>query len=246
MRIIISPAKKMKINSDSIPYEELPELLPKAEKLLAYLKQLSYSEIKTLWNCSDKIAGHQFEYLKTVELKRNLTPALLAYDGIQYQYMAPIVFETDQWSYIKKYVRILSGFYGILRPIDGIVPYRLEMKAKIEIERHKNLYEFWGDSLYQILKHETNEILNLASEEYAKCIKTYLEKDISMISVVFGQLKEDKIIQKGVLAKMARGEMVRYLAEHQIKDFEEIKNFNRLHYSFDEKRSSKEKLIFLQ
>lgn len=246
MRIIISPARKMKVDLDNIPYQDLPKFFLKTEELLECLKQKSYEEIKKIWNCNDKIADYYYKYLKTIKLTKNLTPALLCYDGIQYQYMAPFVFETEQWDYVKEHVRILSAFYGILKPMDGILPYRLEMQSKIELNGYQNLYEFWGNTLYQTLKEETDCILNLASKEYAKCIENYIEKNVRMITCIFGQLKEKKIVQKGTLAKMARGEMVRFLAEQKIENLEEIKNFKRLNYCFDYKRSTEDKFIFLQ
>ena len=84
-----------------------------------------------------------------MDLTKNLTPALLAYDGIQYTYMAPAVFEDGQFDYVQEHLRILSGFYGVVKPLDGVVPYRLEMQAKAAVDGRRNLYDFWGDSLYQ-------------------------------------------------------------------------------------------------
>ena len=92
-----------------------------------------------------------------MDLTKNLTPALLAYDGIQYTYMAPAVFEDGQFDYVQEHLRILSGFYGVVKPLDGAVPYRLEMQAKATVGGHKNLYDFWGDSLYKDTPYETEE-----------------------------------------------------------------------------------------
>ena len=127
-QIIISPAKKMKIEPDILPYRGMPCYLSKAEILAEYLQSLSYPELKKMWKCSDKIAKQNAERLKGMDLTQNLTPAILAYEGIQYKYMAPQVLEEQGLEYIEKNLRILSGFYGILRPFDGVIPYRLEMQ----------------------------------------------------------------------------------------------------------------------
>lgn len=127
MRIIISPAKKMNVDVDSFGCKGLPQLLPKTEQLLARLRSMSLEELKALWKCNDQIAELNYERLQTMDLRRWLTPAVIAYEGIQYQYMAPGVFTYDELDYIQENLRILSGFYGILRPFDGVTPYRLEM-----------------------------------------------------------------------------------------------------------------------
>ena len=170
---------------------------------------------------------------------------MISYEGIQYQYMAPAVFEESQMEYIRDHLKILSGFYGVLRPFDGVVPYRLEMQAKAS--EAGDLYRFWGDKLYRELKKdEETFILNLASKEYSRCIEKYLQPGDVFLTCVFGELEDGKVKQKGTYAKMARGEMVRYLAENQVEDMEEIKNFDRLGYRFDEGLSSDREYIFLK
>jgi cytoplasmic iron level regulating protein YaaA (DUF328/UPF0246 family) len=114
--------------------------------------------------------------------------------------------------YVQEHLRILSGFYGVMRPMDGVVPYRLEMQAKVAVCGHKNLYDFWGDSLYREVIGDSRIVINLASEEYSKCIERYLQLDDRYITCIFGELEGDKVVQKGVYAKMARGEMVRFMA----------------------------------
>ena len=145
MRIIISPAKQMKIDTDSFVCTELPVFTDRAEILKDWIRSLSYEEQKTLWACNDKIARQNAERFAHMDLTKNLTPALLAYDGIQYTYMAPAVFEDGQYDYVQEHLRILSGFYGVVKPLDGVVPYRLEMQAKAAAGVHRNLYDFWGD-----------------------------------------------------------------------------------------------------
>lgn len=245
MKIIISPAKKMKSDTDSFEYHDLPVFLKQTEQLCHHMQKMSYDELKTLWKCNDKIAGLNVERLKEMDLRKNLTPAILAYEGIQYQYMAPGVFTTDEFTYIQDHLRILSGFYGVLRPFDGVVPYRLEMQAKLSLNGAKDLYAFWNDSLAQHLFTDTNCIINLASKEYSICISRYLPASIRLITCVFGEWKDGKIIEKGTICKMARGEMVRYLAENQITDPEKIKTFSKLNYQYSEEHSDTSTYVFL-
>lgn len=245
MKIIISPAKKMNIDMDTLAPEGLPVYLDKTEQLLGRLRSLSYPEAKALWKCNDKIAALNYERVGNMDLQKNLTPAVLAYEGIQYQYMAPGVMEDSQLEYLENHLRILSGFYGILKPFDGVAPYRLEMQAKLRTDRGNDLYSFWGRLLYENLAADTDCILNLASKEYSRCIERYLEPDMRYVTVVFGELREGKIIQKGTLAKMARGEMVRYMAEHQMEDLEQIRGFDRLSFHYAPEYSDDGKMVFI-
>ena len=246
MRIIISPAKKMNVDTDSLPWRDLPAFLPRTEQLAKILQSMSYDELKKLWKCNDQIATLNLERLGCMELHTRLTPALLAYEGIQYQYMAPGVFAQQEFDYVQENLRILSGFYGVLKPFDGVTPYRLEMQAKLKIGKSKDLYSFWGSSLAEHLFAETDCILNLASKEYSLCVSKYLPDTVRFITCVFGDEKDGKVIEKGTMCKMARGEMVRYMAENQIKDPEQIKIFDRLNYRFDQSRSNSEIFVFLR
>lgn len=246
MRIIISPAKKMNVNTDSIPWQELPAFLEDTEKICGILKDMSYEELKKLWKCNDQIAEQNVERLRYMDLRKNLTPAILAYEGIQYQYMAPGVFTSESLDYVQEHLRILSGFYGIIKPLDGVVPYRLEMQAKLKMDNAKDLYSFWGKRLAEHLFAETDCIVNLASKEYSICVSKHLPDHVRMITCVFGEEKDGKIIEKGTMCKMARGEMVRFMAEHQIEDVESIKAFDRLEYRYSQERSDETTYVFIK
>ena len=244
MRIIISPAKKMKMDLDSLPWRDLPEFLPDTTSLCKTLQGYTYEELKTLWKCNDKIAALNEERLRNMDLFHGLTPAILSYEGIQYQYMAPGVFTDQQFTYVQEHLRILSGFYGILKPFDGVIPYRLEMQAKLRIGEGKDLYDFWGNRLAQSLFSETDSIVNLASREYSNCISNYVPDGVRFLTCVFGEEKNGKIVEKGTMCKMARGEMVRFMAENQIIDVEQLKYFDRLNYHFVPRLSSFYKFVF--
>lgn len=246
MRIIISPAKKMKMDLDSFAVEGLPTFVDEAERLRAALLEMSPKELQTLWRCGNAIAGLNVERLRNMDLRRRLTPAVLAYEGLQYQYMAPGVFETGHLAYIREHLRILSGFYGLLRPFDGVTPYRLEMQARLSVDGKKDLYAFWGGRLAEHLAAETDLVLNLASKEYSRAVEPYLPASVRFLTCTFGEWKGGKIVEKGTVCKMARGQMVRWLAENNIEDTGELRAFADLGYAFSPAHSTENNAVFIR
>ena len=243
MKIILSPTKKMK-KDDDLGFYDLPVFLDKTKEILKCLKSLSKNELKEIWKCNEKIADENIDRLEKMNLEGDLTPAILAYDGIAYKYMAPSVFEDSQFSYIQEHLRMLSAFYGVLKPMDGVRPYRLEMQAKLRVGDYKDLYAYWGDNLYKSIVDESHVIINLASKEYSKCIEKYLNERDRYITITFCELLNGKLVTKGTYAKMARGEMVRYMAENNISDVEKIKSFDRLDYVYRSELSSDDEYVF--
>ena len=245
MKIILSPAKKMNINDDmGVGAVTRPRFLEQTEEILAWMQEQPHEDLQKLWACNDKIAAQNFERLEHMDLYHRLTPAILSYEGIAFQYMAPAVFEYGHFDYVQDHLRILSAFYGVLRPMDGVTPYRLEMMAKAAIGNHKNLYDFWGDRLYKAVRDDSGIIINLASKEYSKCVEKYLGDRDRYITITFCELSKGKLVTKGTYAKMARGEMVRYMAENHIEDPEEIKGFDHLGYVFREDLPSDTEYVF--
>lgn len=247
MKIIISPAKKMNID-DIFEYRSKPVFFEQAEEIMNYMKNLSYDECKTIWKCSDKLAQLNYDRVVNMDLNYRLTPALFSYEGIQYQYMGARVLSRDALEYLQDNLRILSGFYGILKPLDGVVPYRLEMQSKFINYKNKDLYEYWADKIANSLFEETNLIINLASKEYSKCVEKYLKNSpgTKFITCVFGEINGDKVIEKGTLAKMARGEMVRYLAQNNVYDLEGLKRFDKLGYKYSQEKSNENTYVFIK
>ena len=246
MRIIISPAKKMNMDIDSLPVRDLPRFLDQTEELLTLLRAMSPEELKALWKCNEQLARLNVERLADMDLRSQLTPAILAYEGIQYQYMAPGVFTVEELDYVQEHLRILSGFYGVLRPFDGVRPYRLEMQAKLKTLKGMDLYQFWGNTLAAEVFEETDCVVNLASKEYSQCLCRYVPSGARFITCVFGERKGGKIIEKGTMCKMARGEMVRYLAENRAEDPEQMRNFDRLQYHFSQEDSDEQTYTFIR
>lgn len=247
LKIIISPAKKMVINDEYTGKITTPVYLNKTKYLHQQLKEMTLNDLKTLWKCSDKLATQNHERLHTYNPEQSVSPALFSYEGIQYQHIAARVLESSQLEYVSKHLRILSGFYGILKPFDGVIPYRLEMQATFKTTLAQDLYHFWSDLLYQdLITDNTTHILNLASSEYSKCVIPFVKPNISFITCTFGEEVNGKVKVKGTMAKIARGEMVRYLAENYVEDIEKVKEFDRLNYSFSPTYSSETEFVFLQ
>ncbi|MCI8660406.1 MAG: peroxide stress protein YaaA [Lachnospiraceae bacterium] len=252
MKIIISPAKKMKVDTDSFEVRGLPEFMEDTKILMEKIQSFSFTEAKALWKCNDQLAELNYERFQSMDLKRGLTPAIMAYEGLQYQHLAPAVMTREALSYVEAHLCILSGFYGILKPFDGVTPYRLEMQAKLPVKGFKNLYDFWGDRLYerlsalnQGLPEEDQVIVNLASKEYSQCIEKYITKKDRFITVEFGQLTDKKVKQKATLAKMARGEMVRFMAEKRIVDPRKMRDFCQLGFAYSEELSEENRYVFV-
>ncbi len=264
MRIIISPAKKMTEDGDTLQYSELPVLINKTEELFKYLSERSYEELKNIWRCNDKIAALNFERIKDTDIHGGvLTPAVIAYEGIQYQYLSPKTLEKNALDYLQERLRILSGFYGVLKPMDGVVPYRLEMQSELcppvmteaahsgadcghNEPGTRSLYEFWGEDIYKEVFSGEDTVINLASKEYSKAVEPYLRDRDRFINCSFCELKDGKLRQKATMAKMARGEAVRFMAENNVCEPEGLKEFSRLGFSFEESFSDENSYVFVK
>ena len=251
MKIIISPAKTMRVDREAYEVKGLPRFLEETRILMEAIKKLSFDEAKRLWKCSDKLTELNVQRFAEMDLEKGLTPALFSYEGLQYQNMGPGVFSCGALTYIGARLRILSGFYGILGPFDGVVPYRLEMQAKLSVDGCKDLYQFWGGKIYEAIADECGEtepftILNLASKEYSQVIEPYVGPECRFVTVDFGELVGGKVKQKATPAKMARGDMVRFLAEGNITDVEGVKNYTGFGFQYSEALSERDRLVFVK
>lgn len=246
MKIIISPAKKMKDATADFLAETTPTYLAQAQTIFAKLNTLDRFELKEVWRCSEKLLQENYQRLKQTDLTKDLTPALFSYDGLQYSSLAADLLDGPSLDYLTKNLRILSGLYGILRPLDGIVCYRLEMGAKLKVERSKDLYDFWQESLYKALYTSKEPVINLASKEYAKAITPYLTKDDQFITCEFKEYdqKRQKYVQKATHAKQARGQFVRFLAENKVTDLKQLTDFDAMGYKYRKELSTKTLYVF--
>lgn len=245
MRIIISPAKRMRDDPDGLAPASVPVFVDDAQKLLSILRSMDFDNLKQLLACNDGLVLRSQQEYQALDPVHAHTPALIAFDGIQYQYMAPQVFERDCLNYVQARLRILSGLYGVLRPLDAVAPYRLEMQARLSAEGRQNLYQFWGDRLAREIFREDGTLLNLASEEYAKAVRPHRPKGARWVDCLFGEMVNGRFREKGVYVKMARGEAVRFLAENNIDCPDDLRAFDRLGFSWSAELSDGNRFVFL-
>lgn len=243
MKIIIAPAKKMTAQDDSFLPESRPQFLPQAEKIWAYLRRQDEAGLTKIWRANPKLVKQASEYLKT-DLDEGSVAALFAYQGLQYQYLAADVLETPALAYLNANLRILSALYGILRPLDRVTPYRLDFMSPLPGFEEENLYRYWGDQVYRELFAKNNVVVNLASKEYSKLVTPYLQADQRMITIDFQEQKGDKWKTFATHAKMARGRLVRFMAEEQVEEVEDLKKFGDLGYCFCPEASRDDTFVY--
>ncbi len=238
-RIIVSPAKKMNVVDDEPHPRTQPVFLAQTIRLMHEVQRLSYEECRELWKCSDKLARPNYQRFQAMDLTQASSAAVCAYEGIQYQHLCAQVMSAGQLAWLQDHLRILSGFYGVLRPLDGVVPYRLEMQAKLSVGGAKDLYEFWGTSLYDALAAEADTIVNVASVEYARAVTRHaMEGGPRMVTCLFGEPRgELGLVQKSTEAKAARGTFVRWCAENAVEDPYDFRDFAERGYRYDPARS---------
>ena len=174
--------------------------------------------------------------------------AVIAYEGIAFQHLAAGVMDGSGLEYLHGHLRILSGLYGVVRPFDGVVPYRLEMGAKLSVGGSRDLYDYWGSALYDALAQECDLIVNLASVEYAKAVTRWVRPDgPQVLTCLFGSVAASgRFVQRATEAKAARGTFVRWCAERGVADTAELRSFCERGYVLDEGRSSEDELVFVQ
>ncbi len=243
MRIILSPAKKMRRDED-LPSLTKPVFRKETEEILEALRALTPKERQKLWKCSDKLAAENEENLAHLDLNRDPSCALFSYVGLAYQYLSAESLEEKSLAYLQENLRILSGFYGVVKPMDGIVPYRLEMAATLSVNGCKDLYSFWNEKLYEEVMRGEQVLINLASEEYAKAVIPWIKEE-KVIHIVFADQGKKGLVTKGTFAKMARGAMTRWLAENGIEDPEGLKQYAE-GYRFLREESDDSHYVFLK
>ncbi len=245
MLIIVSPAKTLDYETPvKTKVFTQPDYLDNSEELIGCLRELSSLDISELMKVSIKIADLNFDRYETWNKafnEKNARQAVLAFKGDVYTGLDIKSFNSKDFSFAQKHLRILSGLYGLLRPLDLMQPYRLEMGTKLMTDQGKNLYEFWGSILTeglnaQLKKNRSDYLINLASNEYFKAVKPK-ELNAQIITPVFKDYKDDKYKVIGIYAKKARGMLSRYIIKHRLTDPEDIKMFNEEGYTFDKSLS---------
>lgn len=243
MKIIISPSKKIKLDQ-TLQATTNPLFLNETNLLVNRLKNYSIDEIEKDFKCSKKIAEETFNVYQNFDIEKNFAPAIFSFSGIQYTKMASKVFTKQELEYLEKHLLIIDALYGILTPLTRINNYRLSLENKISINKDNSLYNFWLDKIYKEIYKENDAILNLASEEYALIVRKYLSKKNRFIDVKFYEKENDKLIEKGVYVKIARGLMVRYIAENQLENIKDITSFNEANYLYNKDLSHENLIVF--
>lgn len=250
MLIVISPAKKLDYTSSvKSPLFTQPELLDHSQELLQGLKSLAPQDVSSLMGLSDKLGTLNFERFQawqTPFTSDNARPAVLAFKGDVYQGLDADSMSDDDLRWAQDHLRILSGLYGLLRPLDLMQAYRLEMGTKFANPRGTNLYQFWGDIITtELNKTQTSVLINLASNEYFKSVH---KKDLAarIITPVFMDKKNDSYKIISFYAKKARGLMSSYIIKNRITLADKIKNFDSAGYSYNAALSEGDQWVFVR
>ena len=250
MKIIISPAKSLDFETKApTSLHTQPRFLEQSEKLNKKLKTLSKKNIAELMKISDALSALNYDRnqtWKTPFSPNNAKQAIYSFTGEVFRGIDAQSLSEEKIPLLQDRLRILSGLYGILKPLDLIQPYRLEMGTKLSVQKTTNLYKFWDDQIAKSLNEELEEgelLVNLASTEYFKVIPKKILK-VPMITPVFKDFKNGEYKTILTFAKKARGLMVRYIIDHNIKTIEGLKNFNVERYRFSEEMSSENELLF--
>ncbi|MBT7134890.1 MAG: peroxide stress protein YaaA [Polaribacter sp.] len=250
MKIIISPAKSLDFETKApTSLFTQPRFLEQSEKLNKKLKTFSKKNISELMKISDALSALNYDRNQMWKLPfspENAKQAIYSFTGEVFRGIDIHTLEAEKIPVLQDRLRILSGLYGILKPLDLIQPYRLEMGTKLPVGKTKNLYKFWDDTVAKSLNDELKDgelLVNLASTEYFKVLPKKVLK-VPMITPVFKDFKNGKYKTVMTFAKKARGLMVRYIIDNNIKTIDGLKNFNKESYRFSEEMSTENELLF--
>ena len=252
MLTVISPAKSLDFESPAPKGKATqPRFLSESQQIIEQIKQLAPQDVASLMKLSEKLAllnYDRFQAFKTPFTKSNARSCIYAFKGDVYQGFDADTLEADDLAFAQQHLRILSGLYGVLRPLDLMQAYRLEMGTKFNSSLGKNLYEFWGDKLNQSISKELKKsdspvLINLASNEYFKAVKAK-QLDYEIITPVFKDFKNDQYKIISFFAKKARGLMSRYIVQNRIDEPEALKDFSVAGYRFSKKLSNSSEFVF--
>jgi len=252
MLIVVSPAKTL--DYETPPKTQVftqPDYLNNSQELISQLRQLSSLDICELMKVSVKIADLNFGRYETWNKKfttKNAKQSILAFKGDVYTGLDAESFNAKDFNFAQKHLRILSGLYGLLRPLDLMQAYRLEMGTKLGTDHGKNLYEFWGSTITaglntQLKKIRSDYLINLASNEYFKAVKPK-ELEAQIITPAFKEFKNGDYKMIGIYAKKARGLLSRYIIKSRLTNPEGIKEFDEEGYKFNKKLSKENTWVF--
>ena len=253
MTIIISPAKKLTPANNSLGAKTTRSEFPdKLNELIDYAKSLSERDLIDKMKISSSLAQLNFDRFQKFQNRpssNTTTQAIYTFKGDTYVGLKAENFTKDDLIFAQNNLLIISGLYGILRPLDGIQPYRFEMGTKIDLNGYKSLYEFWMDPLFEFMKNrvdsDKNQVLNLASEEYSKVLN-FDKLECKLITPIFKTERNGALKTIGILSKRARGMMANYVIKNKIKDYEKICGFSDDGYVYSDKLSTSSSPVFIK
>ena len=250
MKLVLSPAKSLDFETQ-LPTDKAtqPEFIKQAERLNKELKKKSVKALSELMKISKDLSQLNYERNQEWEMpftKHNARPAIYAFNGDVYRGLDAYTIPKNKIDHLQDTVRMLSGLYGVLKPLDLMQPYRLEMGTKLSLGKNKNLYEFWKQDITKALNAELEDdelFINLASVEYFKAVDTKALK-VPVINIDFKELKNGAYKTIGIYAKLARGLMTRYIIDENAKTMDDLKAFDIENYRFHEQLSEENRLVF--
>lgn len=254
MLLLLSPSKTLDFESEvSTSTYTLPEFLPESVKLIKILRDYSPAKLSRLMDISDKLAAlnvSRYQDFSTPFTPANARQAIFAFKGDVYAPIEVESFQAKQLDYAQKHVHILSGLYGVLRPLDLIQPYRLEMGIRLPNSRGKDLYTFWGERITKAVNqaasiHKGRCIVNLASEEYFSAVQPD-RLDGKLIHIVFKERQKGALKIIGLFAKKARGMMVNFAIKNRISAVDKLQTFCEGGYAFDPALSDEQHWVFVR
>jgi cytoplasmic iron level regulating protein YaaA (DUF328/UPF0246 family) len=253
MIVLLSPAKSLDTTEARLKNLSAPRLMTDTWKLVKVLKTMKSNDLQELMSISESLAEEnvkRFKRFKRTQTLENSKSAIETFDGDVYRGLEAIDFNEEDMAFAQEHLRILSGLYGVLRPLDLMQEYRLEMGTSLATESAKNIYQFWGDKITKLLNKDikesgTNLVVNLASDEYFKAIKKIKLKG-QILDVNFKEFRDGELKFISFNAKKARGMMARFIIKHKLSDKESLKGFDTEGYTFSYDSSTENQWLFVR
>lgn len=250
MLLILSSAKTLVFDDAfTVPETTQPIFKEEGDFLVNLLTKFSEKDLEKLLKVSESLANLNYQRFQSFNTSKKQA-AILAYRGDVFKQLQLNQFDNDDYVFAQNHLRIISGLYGILRPLDKISPYRLEMNTRLKTEKSNNLYQFWGDKVTEKLnneleKHDNQVLLNLASDEYSRTIKKE-QFNYPILKVSFKEMRNGKLKTIGIIAKKSRGLMTNWIIQNKTNDLSKLKDYSGLGYHYDESLSNEQEMVFIK
>ena len=247
MKVVISPVTRICPAPGLLSEYTSPLLFAeKTKRLYDYLSSLPLAQLKQVLRCSDKLTRETAELYRRTSLEKDVTPAILAFHSMQFTCMSPDVFDRGWYEHMQRNVRIISPLYGLLRPFDGIVDHRLEIRAKIDLDGAHTLYDYWADLPSRALFEDGDRVvIDLSTPSYSWLIRKNMPADTQWIHCRFGVPQGHQIVKTGVRAKMAKGTLIRQIAQGKIQNLNDLTTFQEYGYRFSRELSQENQYVFV-